>query len=368
MPSRRNSSPSSTTLSRSALADASMIPTSSVGSLTAHLAGDRAEVVIAQLDGDGPRARGRRLGAARATPRAMCDNSSRELGPSGRSRGNVFSAPTDLRSCSVITSRSSWPFAISHSSRPREPNRASSRSTGACARSPTVRNPASASAFSELGPIPQSARVGSGARNAASVPGGTTTSPSGFFASDAILATVLFVPTPIETVRPVSLFTSLLQVARQARSRRRIRSWRPVTSRNASSSDSGSTSGVTERKMRHHLLRDLVVALEARRDADRVRAEPQRPRHRHRGAHTELPRFVRGRRDDAAALRRATHHDGLAPQLRVVQLFDRGVERIEVGVDDRAAHRKHDTELLPNDSTHCHRAFRQCYTGNAQHD
>jgi hypothetical protein len=77
--------------------------------------------------------------------------------------------------------------------------------------SPTVRNPAAISAFSDFGPMPQSARTGSGARNCASVPGGTTTRPSGFSLSEAILAMVLLVPTPIDTVRPVWRLISRLR-------------------------------------------------------------------------------------------------------------------------------------------------------------
>ena len=62
-----------------------------------------------------------------------------------------------------------------------------------------VRTPNSARIEAVLAPTPQSREMGRGARNPASVPGATTTSPSGFSRSDATLATSLVVATPTET-------------------------------------------------------------------------------------------------------------------------------------------------------------------------
>ena len=50
-------------------------------------------------------------------------------------------------------------------------------------------------------PTPHSRPTGSGDRNSPSLPGATTTSPSGFSSSDATLATNLFAATPTEAVR-----------------------------------------------------------------------------------------------------------------------------------------------------------------------
>src|SRR3569833_2013049 len=80
-------------------------------------------------------------------------------------------------------------------------------------------------------------------------------------------------------------------------------------------------------------VRGLDVALHPVLDDDRVRAAPHRLRHRHRALDPEHPRFVAARRDDAA-LDRATDEHGLAAQLRVVPLFDRRVERVEIDVQD----------------------------------
>src|SRR5207253_356985 len=62
-------------------------------------------------------------------------------------------------------------------------------------------SPESASAITF--PTPHRRPIGSGARNAASPPCGTTTSPSGFFNSEAIFARNLFGARPADAVRPV---------------------------------------------------------------------------------------------------------------------------------------------------------------------
>ena len=99
-----------------------------------------------------------------------------------------------------------------------------------------------------MGPTPHSSEIASGARKARSSPGGTTVSPSGFSRSDAILAIDLVVPAPQEMVSPVSLRTRCL--IQDATSRGVWPdSTRCVMSMNASSSESGSTSGLTLRKM-----------------------------------------------------------------------------------------------------------------------
>ncbi len=108
------------------------------------------------------------------------------------------------------------------------------------------------------GPTPHRAWTGSGCRKASSWPGSTTwtplpkTGPSGdafgLAASDASLARNFVGATPTEQVSRSSSST-------WRRNRAPIvgpspcRRWAPLTSRNASSSDSGSTSGVKERKI-----------------------------------------------------------------------------------------------------------------------
>ncbi len=111
-----------------------------------------------------------------------------------------------------------------------------------------VRTPYSARTVAVFSPTPHSRQIGSGARNIASSPGATTTSPSGLRRSEAIFATSLVVATPTEAVSPTSSRTAVLMlpaiVGPSPNSGRD-----PVTSRNASSIEIGSTSGVNDRRI-----------------------------------------------------------------------------------------------------------------------
>ena len=106
----------------------------------------------------------------------------------------------------------------------------------------------------------------------------------------------------------------------------------PRTSRNASSIERPST------KRRHvvedavHRLARLAVRRHAGRDDDGARAQPAREAAAHRRPDAEGLRLVaRGEHDPGA------DDDGPAAQGRVVPLFDRGVERVDVRVEDRRA-------------------------------
>src|SRR5881628_1668374 len=88
----------------------------------------------------------------------------------------------------------------------------------------------------------------------------------------------------------------------------------------------------------HDLLRDLTVAVEARRDADCLATEAQGAAHRHRRADAEAAGLVGGGHDDAPPFGRPADDDGLATQLGVVELLYGGIEGVEVGVDDYARH------------------------------
>ncbi len=110
-----------------------------------------------------------------------------------------------------------------------------------------MRTPYSRSAAADFSPTPHSRRISSGARNAASSPGSTTTSPSGFWRSEAILATSFVVATPTEIVRSTDDVTSSL-IRRPIAAPSPNRTREPVTSRKASSIEIGSTSGVNRRR------------------------------------------------------------------------------------------------------------------------
>ena len=93
------------------------------------------------------------------------------------------------------------------------------------------------------GPRPRAGGAADGRRKAASSPGLTSTSPSGFSRSEAIFATNLFGATPADAVSPTSSRIRAL-IRRAISTPVPWRAREPVTSRNASSRDRGSTSGV----------------------------------------------------------------------------------------------------------------------------
>ena len=97
-------------------------------------------------------------------------------------------------------------------------------------------------------PAPHRRDTGRGARKSASPPGATTTRPSGFSRSDATLAMNLFEATPTEAARPIAVrIRDLMRRACSSPSPNRARVF--VTSRNASSMESGSRSGVNSARM-----------------------------------------------------------------------------------------------------------------------
>ena len=79
----------------------------------------------------------------------------------------------------------------------------------------------------------------------------------------------------------------------------------------------------------HHLAGDLPVGRKVGRQHDRLRAQPPRPRGRHRRADTEAPGLVAGGRDDRARTAARDDH-GLALQLGVATQLDRDVEGVRV--------------------------------------
>ena len=160
-----------------------------------------------------------------------------------RSRSKVSSAPTDFASSSGTTGRGSSPRASARMWAPCDPNLSTSTCSGKRARSPTVAMPSARSACSVTRPTPQRRETGSGARNSAVVPGGTQTRPSGLPRSEAIFAAILQSAIPAETTSPVPARTSRFTAAAMA-SGAPCSARLAVTSRKASSRESGSTSGV----------------------------------------------------------------------------------------------------------------------------
>jgi hypothetical protein len=164
-----------------------------------------------------------------------------------RSDSKVSSAPMLFASRSGTTWRGSIPHANSHRSRPPAMCLAS-QSGSAAAICPTVRSSSVASAASVLGPTPHRRPTGKGARNTRASPGATSFCPLGLAKSQAILATNLTEAMPADDGKPTS-------VAIRSRRLEAIRPGGPnrlteaVTSKNASSRERGSISGVTVLKM-----------------------------------------------------------------------------------------------------------------------
>ena len=191
-----------------------------------------------------------------------------------------------------------------------------------------------ASRFTAAGPMPGIAETGSGARNAASVPGHTTVIPCGLSRSLAILATILDVATPTEHDRPMAS-TSGLDVARDRDGVLAGLAGRHVQVALVD----GDHLDVRRHRLedRADLRRDLAVAARCRRDPDGVGSQPLRLDRRHRGAHAETcaprrrpPRRRRGCEEPPTMT-------GLPRSDGIVELLDRREERVHVHVQDGAA-------------------------------
>src|SRR2546425_1186689 len=116
------------------------------------------------------------------------------------------------------------------------------RERGPLGSGPMVVRPSSRRACAVTRPTPQISSPGGGARKRAPPPAATATRPSGFSSSEATFATNLFDARPAEAVRHVSSRIRRL-IARTASSALPKSPSVPVRSTNASSTDTGSTSG-----------------------------------------------------------------------------------------------------------------------------
>ena len=96
------------------------------------------------------------------------------------------------------------------------------------------------------GPAPQSSCTGSGRSRVVTSAAGQCSSPSGFARPDSSFAIDFVGPTPTEHGSPSSERTRM-RIAAPIAGGSPKSCTAPPTSRNASSSDSGSTSGVTSR-------------------------------------------------------------------------------------------------------------------------
>ncbi len=156
-------------------------------------------------------------------------------------------APTDRRRAPVVTRRQSMLRDSANSRRPiAAPTSDASIGSLSSATSATVAMPWAPNRSAVLGPTPHNRLTGNGCRNASSRSGGTSSSPSGLASRLATLARNFVRAMPTVMGSPTRARTSARSRSAMAtgvpRSRRR-----PPTSRNASSTESGSTIGVQSR-------------------------------------------------------------------------------------------------------------------------
>ena len=172
------------------------------------------------------------------------------------------------------------------------------------------------------------------------MPGGTTTSPSGFRRSEAIFATSFVRATPTEIVSPTSSVTADLIA-------------RPIVSPSPKSlpRPRDVQEGLVDRDRlderreppqdRQDLLADPAVLAAVDRQEDPMRAERAGGPQRHRRVDAEDPRLVaRGAHDAALVGPAATDDHGLAAELGPIALLDGREERVEVDVEDRPVDRR----------------------------
>ena len=197
--------------------------------------------------------------------------------------------PIERRRRPTCTGRGSRLWASAWRCRPAaRPSIETSAASASWATSPTVLIPRSRSLPAVTGPTPQSRSTGSGWRKASSPSGGTTSRPSGLATPLATLARNFVLATPTVIGRPTRSRTSRRRRTAISVGVPEIRR-SPPTSRNASSIDSPSTSGVVSLEHREHRLAGLGVGRHPRRDHDRLRAQPAGLRSAHRGADAVAP-------------------------------------------------------------------------------
>ena len=171
-------------------------------------------------------------------------------------------------------------------------------------------------------------------QEARSSPSGTTTRPSGLRRSEAILATSRLLATPTEIVSPTSSWTARL-MPRAASSPTPSSASVPVRSRNASSIESGSTSG--EKRSRMAITCFVAAEYFWPLTGTKIASGHSAPAVRS-GIAERMPN-LRASYEAVLTTPRsfgpaAADDDRLAAQLRVVALLDGREERVQVDVQD----------------------------------
>src|SRR5208282_4916089 len=181
-------------------------------------------------------------------------------------------------------------------------------------------------------PTPHSRDTGLSARNVEAPLRLSTAKPRGLSRSEASLARSLLSLNPIDTVMPSSASTRRASAARSWAGHAPRSFSVPESSRNASSIDNGSTSGVS-RSIAAHRASYLAIFCHVRPDHDRIRAGGQRLEHRHRRAHTIEARYVAAGEHHTAGT--TADDDGAFAEVGPVTLLDRSVKSVAIDMSYR---------------------------------
>ena len=324
--------------------------------LAARSTASRRRAACAPSRGSSASARSPRTGCARAS-RASSRRSAAGASPCG-TRGGPLAAAGASRStiATTVASMSSGDLGVRRPSarcepidrrrRPRtrrgsrlcasawmwrpaaRPSSSTSARSSAPATSRTVARPAARSLREVTGPTPQRYSMGRGWRKPSSLPGGTTSRPSGFATALATFARNLVRATPTVIGSPTLAPHLAAQPARDllGRAEHRLHPAR-VEERLVDRERLDHRRGLLEDL--EHGLAGLGVGGHPGRHDHRLRAPPPSLGAAHPALHAVLLRLVAGGEHDPAA-----DDHRAAPQLRGVTLLDRRVEGVEVRVED----------------------------------
>ena len=158
---------------------------------------------------------------------------------------------------------------------------------------------------------------------------------------------------PIETVMPSAASTRRASAARSCAGRAPCSASVPPRSRNASSIDSGSTSGVRRRISARTARPTSRYFAMSGRITTASGTGRQRLEHRHRRAHAIEPRDIAAGEHDAAAA--AADDDRPVGELGPVALLDRGVKRVAIEMGDRQVGERRDVQTRRGEPHSPHR-------------
>ena len=269
---------------------------------------------------------------------------------SDTSSSKVCSREMDLTSsCGVTRREVLTPGPVSEQLSPISPNDSRRRCGGTRARSPTVVTPRSRSCSRRAGPTPGSRSTGRGARNSASLPGGTTVKPPGLSIVGGHLGHQLVGGQPDGDAQLELVGHPLLDEP----GRLHRRAEQPL---GAGEVDVGLVEAHLLHQRRvlvqhgHETAGILVVELMMPGEIHPMGAETPGGAERHGRMHAVPPGHVVGGGHHPPLA--APDDDRLAPQRRVPVLLDRGEEGVEVEMGDDPVSGPRPDDVVPRIHSH----------------